>query len=58
MTDTAALVRAFEIQSGACAAFGSPFSGALLAHAAKDIAEGGRSWVWWRPGPRTRPAPW
>jgi hypothetical protein len=41
MIDPAPLVRAFEIQSGACAALGSPFSGALLAHAARDIADGG-----------------
>ena len=41
MTDLDSLVRAFEVQSQACAAFGSPFSGALLAHAAADIAAGG-----------------
>jgi hypothetical protein len=32
-----ALVRAFEIQSAACAAFGSPFSAALLGQAAGEI---------------------
>ncbi len=41
MTDTAPLARAFDIQAGACAAFGSPFSGALLAFAARDIEAGG-----------------
>jgi hypothetical protein len=41
MIDPAPLIRAFDIQSGACASFGSPFSGALLAHAAKDIGEAG-----------------
>ena len=41
MSDTAALVRAFDIQSGVCAAFGSPFSAALLAQAARDIEGGG-----------------
>lgn len=37
----ASLARAFEIQAGACAAFGSPFSAALLAEAALDIQAGG-----------------
>ena len=41
MSDTAAMVRAFEIQSGACAAFGSPFSAVLLTLAARDIESGG-----------------
>jgi len=41
MSDIAAMVRAFEIQSGACAAFGSPFSAALLESAARDIESGG-----------------
>jgi hypothetical protein len=41
MSDTAAMVRAFEIQSGVCAAFGSPFSAALLDRAARDIEAGG-----------------
>jgi hypothetical protein len=41
MSDTTDLVRAFEIQSGACAAFGSPFSAGLLEAAAKDVAAGG-----------------
>ncbi len=41
MSDTAAMVRAFDIQSGACAAFGSPFSAALLALAVRDIEGGG-----------------
>lgn len=41
MPDTSALVRAFDIQAGACAAFGSPFSGALTAAAARDIEAGG-----------------
>jgi hypothetical protein len=41
MTDPASLARAFDIQAGACSAFGSPFSGALLAQATKDIAGSG-----------------
>jgi hypothetical protein len=41
MSDLAALVRAFQIQSGACAAFGSPFSAVLLDRAARDIEAGG-----------------
>lgn len=41
MTDRASLARAFDIQAGACAAFGSPFSGALLALAKADIEAGG-----------------
>jgi hypothetical protein len=42
MSDTAAaMVRAFNIQAGACAAFGSPFSAALLERAAGDIEGGG-----------------
>jgi hypothetical protein len=41
MSDLAASVRAFQIQSGACAAFGSPFSAALLDRAANDIEGGG-----------------
>jgi hypothetical protein len=41
MSDIAAMVRAFEIQSGACAAFGSPFSAAVLDRAARDIESGG-----------------
>ena len=41
MTETTPLARAFELQSGACAAFGSPFSAALLQRAAADIAAGG-----------------
>jgi len=41
MSDTAAIARAFDIQSGACAAFGSPFSAAILALAARDIDGGG-----------------
>jgi hypothetical protein len=41
MSDIADMVRAFEIQSGACAALGSPFSAALLAAAARDIERGG-----------------
>lgn len=41
MTDPDAMVRAFEFQASVCAAFGSPFSAALLQHAARDIAEGG-----------------
>ena len=45
MTDLDSLVRAFEVQSQACAAFGSPFSGALLSHAAADIAADGSAMV-------------
>ena len=41
MSDTTAMVRAFDIQSGACAAFGSPFSAAILDRAARDIEGGG-----------------
>ena len=41
MTDPAALARAFELQAGACVAFGSPFSGALLSLAKQDIEAGG-----------------
>jgi hypothetical protein len=41
MSDISAMVRAFEIQSGACAAFGSPFSAAILDRAARDIEGGG-----------------
>jgi hypothetical protein len=41
MSDLAAVVRAFQIQSGVCAAFGSAFSAALLDRAASDIEEGG-----------------
>lgn len=41
MSDTAAMVRAFEIQAGACATFGSPFSAVLLDRAARDIEAGG-----------------
>ena len=41
MIDTAALARAFEIQSGACAAFGSTFSADLLSRAKQDIEDGG-----------------
>jgi hypothetical protein len=36
----AVLVKAFELQAGACAAFGSPFSAALLERASRDIADG------------------
>jgi len=38
MTDPASLARAFEIQAGACQAFGSPFYGALLKRASDDMA--------------------
>jgi hypothetical protein len=41
MSDSAAMVRAFEIQSGVCAAFGSPFSAAILDRAARDIEGAG-----------------
>ena len=41
MTNTAELARAFEIQSGACAAFGSAFSAGLLGRAKQDIEDGG-----------------
>lgn len=41
MSDIAALVRAFEFQSGACATFGSPFSAAILDRAARDVEAGG-----------------
>src|SRR5277367_362505 len=41
MSNLDALVRAFQIQSGACAAFGSPFSAAVLDRAAGDIGGGG-----------------
>ncbi len=41
MNDLSALSRAFDIQAGACVAFGSPFSGALLARAKQDIDAGG-----------------
>jgi hypothetical protein len=41
MTDTTALRRAFELQAGACAAFGSPFSAALLNRGMGDIADAG-----------------
>ena len=41
MTDASAMVRAFELQGGACAAFGSPFSASLLQRAARDIADDG-----------------
>lgn len=41
MSDLAAMIRAFEIQSGACAAFGSPFSAAILERAARDIEDDG-----------------
>lgn len=41
MTDHADLVRGLEIQAAGCAAFGSPFSAALLNHVALDIAADG-----------------
>ncbi len=41
MSDIAAMIRAFEIQSGVCAAFGSPFSAAILDRAARDIESEG-----------------
>lgn len=41
MTDLAAAIRAFDLQAGACAAFGSPFSAALIERAARDIEAGG-----------------
>ncbi len=41
MSDIAAMVRAFEIQSGVCAGFGSPFSAAILDRAARDIESKG-----------------
>lgn len=41
MSDTSPMVRAFEIQSGACATFGSPFSAAILDRAGRDIEAGG-----------------
>jgi hypothetical protein len=41
MSDIPALARAFDIQAGACTAFGSPFSAAILDRAARDIESGG-----------------
>jgi hypothetical protein len=41
MNDPTALARAFDLQAGACVAFGSPFSGALLTLARQDIEGGG-----------------
>ena len=41
MSNVAEMVRAFELQSGACAARGSPVSGALLAHAGRGHEHGG-----------------
>ena len=43
MTDTTGLVRGIDIQAAGCAALGSPFSGALLAAMARDVAAGGPS---------------
>jgi hypothetical protein len=41
MSDSSPIARAFDIQAGACVAFGSPFSGALLSLAKADIEAGG-----------------
>jgi hypothetical protein len=41
MNNLSALARAFDIQAGVCVAFGSPFSGALLARAKQDIDASG-----------------
>jgi hypothetical protein len=41
MSDLSPLARAFDVQAGACAALGSPFSGALLSLAKADIEAGG-----------------
>ncbi len=41
MADQDSLIRALNFQAAACAAMGSPFSGALLDSAAADVASGG-----------------
>jgi len=41
MTEPSAIVRALELQAGACAALGSRFSASLLERAAADAAAGG-----------------
>ncbi|MGI9169466.1 MAG: DUF2332 domain-containing protein, partial [Caulobacteraceae bacterium] len=43
MADDDSLIRALTFQATACAAMGSPFSGALLGAAAADVASGGPS---------------
>ncbi len=43
MSETESLLRALQIQGGACAALGSPFSAALLGHIDEDVAAGGPS---------------